>query len=84
MEEAGSGPVGTNAQEEDKIAEPHHPVSEDNQEEHTETLEDKTTEPEHTINSNQDGNIENNGIDPALLQSEEPKSKVIMIQLFSI
>lgn len=71
--------------QEDETAEPQHPVSSDltefpeySQEEHKETTEDKTTEPEDTINSNQldHTNAKTNGIDPVLLQSEEPKSKV--------
>ena len=71
--------------QEDETAESQHPVSSDltefpkyNQEEYKETAEDKTTEPEDTIDSNQldHTNGKTNGIDPALLQSEEPKSKV--------
>lgn len=85
MEETTSAAVETKAQE-DETSEPHHPVSseitefaEHNQEEHEETMEDKTTEPEDTIDSNQldHDNRKTNGIDPALLQSDEPKSKVI-------
>ena len=75
----------------DETAESHHPLSKDfsedaehnqdeHEDEHTETLEDKPAEPENTIDSNQlDHNNEEttNGVDPALLQSDEPKSKVI-------
>ena len=76
----------------DETAEPPHPVSSDltefpeyNQEEHKETLEDKTTGPEDTIDSNQSDhtNDKTNGIDPALLQSEEPKSKVSTAYLYA-
>lgn len=87
-EEGTSAAVETTPQEdetaqfqEDAAAEPDHPVSTDttesNQEEHKETPEDKTTEPENTIDSNQpDHSDKTNGIDPALLQSYEPKSKI--------
>ena len=78
--------------QEDETAEPPHPVSSDlmefpeyNQEEHKETPEDKTTGPEDTIDSNQSDhtNDKTNGIDPALLQSEEPKSKVSTAYLYA-
>ena len=85
MDETTSIPEETKARE-DETAESYHPLnnksSEDaerNQDEDAETLDDKTAEPEVTIDSNQvDHNSEKtNGVDPALLQSDEPKSKVI-------
>ena len=89
MDESTSAPEEAKAQE-DETAKSHHPLSnefsgdaEHNQDEHTETLEDKPAEPEDTredtIDSNQlnQNNEKANGIDPALLQSDEPKSKVI-------
>lgn len=73
MEEATS----VSEAQEDKTAEPRHPESsetaEHDQEEHAQTLEDKTTEPEDT-NQLDDNNEKSNS---ALLQSDEPKSKVI-------
>jgi len=86
MDEDTSALVETEAQE-DKIAEPHHPVSSDasesahNQGEHTETREDKTAETDDTVDSNQldHNNGKTDDIDTALLQSEEPKSKVIIV-----
>ena len=81
MSEEGTSDAVETTPQEDAAAEPDHPVSTDttesNQEEHKETPEDKTTEPENTIDSNQpDHSDKTNGIDPALLQSYEPKSKV--------
>lgn len=85
-----SVPVEANAQEEENGDFPH-PLSKDfledaehsqdkNEDEHTVVLEDKPAESEDTTDTNQlDHNNENttNGFDPALLQSDEPKSKVI-------
>ena len=83
MDEATSAPGASNAQE-DETAESHHPLNNDfpkdaehNQDEHTEKLEDKTAEQEDTtIISNQSDRITDD-VNSALLQSDEPKSKVI-------
>lgn len=85
MDEDTSALVEAEAQE-DKTAEPHHLTSDvsefsaHKQKEHTETLEDKTGETDDTVDSNQldHSNGKTNDIDPALLQSDEPKSKVIV------
>lgn len=84
MAEDSDVPVETQVQE-DKAAEPHHPLSSDtpaftehDQEENTETLEDKATKPEDATDSNQLdlNNEKTDDVDPPLLQSDEPKSKV--------
>ena len=90
MDEDTDVPVEANAQE-NESADFNHPLSKDfsedaehnqdkNEDEHTEELEDKPAESEDTLDTNQlDHNNENttNGVDPVLLQSDEPKSKVI-------
>ena len=79
MDEATSASKASKAQE-DETAESHYPLNNDfpkdaarNQDEHTEKLEDKTAEQEDTDRNNEN----TNDVNSALLQSDEPKSKVI-------
>ena len=86
MDKDASVPVEANAQEYE-TADFHHPLSKNledaehnqdkNEDEHTEGLEDKPAEPEGTTDTNKLDHNNENTVDPALLQSDEPKSKVI-------
>lgn len=85
MDKDASVPVEANAQEYE-TADFHHPLSKDledaehnqdkNEDEHTEGLEDKPAEPEGTTDTNKLDHNNENTVDPALLQSDEPKSKI--------
>lgn len=84
-DDAKSSPGETKAQN-DETAKAHHPVSNDisefaelNQEERTETLKDKTSDKttEPAGDTNQPNDEKSNDVDSTLLQSDEPKSKVI-------